>query len=242
MRFALISDVHGNLVPLQAVVEELERESLDGVVCLGDVAATGPQPRETVELLMELDCLTVMGNADAEMLRPISIAGVGGDARRFAEMDRWCAGQFSPGHLEYLRTFRETVSLDLGDGYELLCFHGSPYSFDDTITATTPEGELERLFSGAGAGVAAGGHTHAQMLRRSGEITLVNPGSVGMTVSGAEGNLRNPPWAEYAVISQKNGSLCVELRRVPVDVEKVRRSALHSQMPHAEWWASGWSG
>lgn len=70
MRVAIIADLHGNRIALDVVLADIERESVDGIVCLGDVAATGPQPQETVERLRELDCPVVMGNADTELLRP----------------------------------------------------------------------------------------------------------------------------------------------------------------------------
>lgn len=70
MRIAVIADLHGNLVALEAVLAALADERTDGIVCLGDVAATGPQPRETVERLRAVGCPVVMGNADAWLLDP----------------------------------------------------------------------------------------------------------------------------------------------------------------------------
>jgi predicted phosphodiesterase len=64
MRIALIADIHGNVVALDEVLAELEEKAVDQIVCLGDVAAGGPRPVETLERLRELDCPVVMGNAD----------------------------------------------------------------------------------------------------------------------------------------------------------------------------------
>lgn len=229
MLVALISDLHGNLAALEAVVEDLELERPDRVVCLGDVAATGPQPRETVERLRALGYPVVMGNADDELLRPIPEAE-GEEASKIVEIDRWCAGELSPDHLDYLRGFRPTLEVSLAAGNTLLCFHGSPRSFDEIIAATTPEDALDEMLSGHEAAVMAGGHTHAQLLRRRGETTILNPGSVGL----------NPPGAEYALVAREGGRLRVEMRRLPLDVGEIRRSAMESGMPHAGWWASFW--
>lgn len=229
MRVAMISDLHGNLTALEIVLEDMSRGRPDRVVCLGDAAATGPQPRETVERLRELECPVVMGNADDELLRPLSVAKVGDDARKVAEIDRWCSEQLSPEHLDFIRGFPPTLNVSLGPD-DLLCFHGSPRSFDDVIVAATPDGELDRMISGHEAPVMAGGHTHEQLLRRHGETTLVNPGSVGL----------GPPVAAYAFVSSENGRLEVEFRRLPLDVTRIRRVALDGGMPHAEWWASFW--
>ena len=71
---ALIADIHGNLPALDAVLEELEREGVDQILCLGDVAV-GPQPTETLERVRELGCPVVMGNWDAYFLRRLPGAG-----------------------------------------------------------------------------------------------------------------------------------------------------------------------
>ncbi|MBI3286567.1 MAG: metallophosphoesterase family protein [Chloroflexi bacterium] len=70
MRVAIFSDIHGNLVALEAILAEIERERVDQMICLGDVAATGPQPAETLHRLRELNCPVVMGNTDARFLNP----------------------------------------------------------------------------------------------------------------------------------------------------------------------------
>lgn len=243
MRVALVADIHGNSVSLDAVLSDIEREGVGRVVCLGDVAATGPQPRETVERLMELDPTTVMGNADEDMLRPlrfVSSVKESGDARRVSDIDRWCAGELSEKHRKYIRTFRKTVEVDVG-GRRLLCFHGSPRSNTDVIVSTTPDKELAAMLSGhTGTDVMAGGHTHSQMARRYGSVMFVNPGSVGLPVDGEGDEAHNPPWAEYAIVSSEGEASSVEMRRVAVDVGAVRGAALASGMPHAEWWASDW--
>lgn len=240
MRAALISDIHGNLASLEAALADIEREGVDRVVCLGDVAATGPQPRETIERLMELDPPTVMGNADEDLLIPLSAAKMSEDARRVHDIDRWCAGQLSGECVEYVRTFRATVEISIEGGRSLLCFHGSPESNTEIILSTTSEKELGGMLSGRTADIMAGGHTHAQMLRRHRSAMLINPGSVGLPVDGEGKSLHNPPWAEYAIISSSGGASSVEMRRIPVDVREVRRAALESGMPHARWWASDW--
>ncbi|CAN5590307.1 hypothetical protein BH24ACT22_BH24ACT22_01730 [soil metagenome] len=156
MRVALISDIHGNLSALEKVLADLEHEPPDRILCLGDIAATGPQPHETVQRLRELDFPTVMGNTDAEILRSLSPMKVSDGARRVSEIDRWCAGQLPEDDQEYLKRFTPTLEADLDYGNELLCFHGSPLSFNDVITEATSERELQRLFRGQNATVMAG--------------------------------------------------------------------------------------
>ena len=88
---AIISDVHGNGVALEAVVADAARNEIADIVCLGDLAAGGPQPREVLQRLRELGCRAVRGNADGWLftgLRP----GSSSATRRLAEVVRWGGG------------------------------------------------------------------------------------------------------------------------------------------------------
>ena len=68
MRVALISDIHGNEVALRAVLEEIESEGIEQIVCLGDVATLGPRPGRVIDLIEGLDCPCIMGNHDEFLL------------------------------------------------------------------------------------------------------------------------------------------------------------------------------
>jgi predicted phosphodiesterase len=241
MRIGLIADIHGNLVALDAVLADLERAQVDHVVCLGDVA-WGPQPRQTVERLRALSYPTIMGNADDELFHLPTETPMDEGARVTLDIARWCAAQLSPADLDYLRTFHPLLELPLGAEHTLLCFHGSPRSFHDIIRSTTAEDDLAGMLAGFSATVMAGGHTHEQMLRRYRETIIVNPGSVGLPVERgpAADQARNPPWAEYALVSQENGVLRIELRRVPVDIGAIVQAIRESGMPHAELYAQDW--
>src|SRR5689334_16834432 len=89
MRIAVIADIHGNLAGLEAALEDIAREQPDATVCLGDVAASGPQPHQVVAQLRELHFPVVMGNADAWLLNPPSDEPQDDFMRRIVDIDRW---------------------------------------------------------------------------------------------------------------------------------------------------------
>ncbi|HEV8191691.1 MAG TPA: metallophosphoesterase family protein, partial [Ktedonobacterales bacterium] len=186
MRIGLIADIHGNLVALETVLAELVGESLDDLICLGDVAALGPQPGAVLARLRALGCPVVMGNVDAWLLMPPDTTAAG-------ELDtalaHWCTAQLTDSDLAYVRAFPATYERRLSAERTLLCYHGSPRSFDDVIVPTTPDDALEAMLGNAvaHATILAGGHTHLQMLRRYGDAHLVNPGSVGLPAVGPAG-------------------------------------------------------
>ena len=235
MRIAIISDIHGNLVALESVLSDLKTEHIDHVVCLGDIAADGPQPCEVIAQLKTLNSSVVMGNMDAWFLNPHPHKVRNTKAQRISEIQFWGVSQLSADDLDYLSTFQATVEISLDTTTDLLCYHGSPKSNEEGIVSTTPRKDLEQILSGFHATVLAGGHTHTQMVRRIGDTTILNPGSVGAPTSQT-GPDRHPAWAEYGVIGWGNSGLRIELRRVPVDVNLLVESALESGMPYADWW------
>jgi putative phosphoesterase len=240
MRLALIADIHGNLPALDKVLTELDRDGVDQIVCLGDVAV-GPQPVETLERLRALGCPTIMGNWDACMLG--EAPGVDGElAEMLVDACTWSASQLSTAQREYMQGFQDTLELRLDAEVTLLAFHGSPRSFDDEIYATTPDEELESMLAGHEASVFAGGHTHFQLFRRFGESVVVNAGSVGQPFRRRRrGVMRLSPWAEYCIVAYDSGSLAIELRRTAVDVDALIGTMRRSGMPHSERWAELWS-
>lgn len=243
MRVAIISDIHGNLPALEAVLAEIAAERMDRVVCLGDVAAFGPQPREVIARLRALGCPVVMGNTDAEVLDPTTPDGAPDeDSHRFLELNAWTAGLLSEEDKAYLRSFQPTIAVDLDGGATLLGYHGSPRSFDDRLTPETGHDTLGAWLGSHPAALYAGGHTHLQMLIRHGKALVLNPGSVGLPFDtyprGA--STRNPAWAEYAVVESDRRRLRVELRRTPFDVAALLRAAHESGMPHADWYSADW--
>src|SRR5437868_14817611 len=110
MRIALIADIHGNLPALEAVLEELNGEEVDELVCVGDVAL-GPQPFETVERLRALECPVVMGNWDASFFEPTSLDGDLG--RILTDLREWSSGQLTEEQRRYVLDFVPTVEVPL---------------------------------------------------------------------------------------------------------------------------------
>lgn len=242
MQIALISDIHGNLPALEAVLAELEAEGIDQMVCLGDVALFGPQPRPVLALLKEVACPVVMGNTDAWALDPGPFEARDEDSHRFYGIELWGARELTTGALDYLSSFQPSVEVPFGGGESLLCYHGSPRSNTDTILSTTPDDELDPMLSDYQAIVMAGGHTHTQMLRRFRRTTLINPGSTGLPIvlDASTGKVRSPAWAEYALVGWQAGALGIEFRRTPYDIDSLIEVALACGMPHAEWWVRSW--
>jgi predicted phosphodiesterase len=241
MRIALISDIHGNMVALEAALADIERRGADRIICLGDVALDGPQPRQVLQRLGELSIPTILGNTDQWLLNPLPKAVENEDDKRDMEAAAWVAEQLSAGDRVDLIDFAPTLAYDFGDGFTLLCYHGSPRSYNDRIEPTTPKEDLARWFAEERGLINAGGHTHEPMIRRYGASTLVNPGSVGLPILNPLGGAAiNPTWAEYALLEWDKGRLSIALLRAPYALDDLAAAARASGMPDAEGWLADW--
>ena len=153
MRIAIFGDIHGNTVALRGVLEAIDDRDVDLIVCLGDLAANGPDPAGAVETIADLGCLVVAGNTDADMVSVpewwADPAAVGAPETVFpvVELSLWCARQLTDDHRAFLAGLPPTVELELGSARSLLAFHGSPRSATDVINATTRGDELVEMLN-----------------------------------------------------------------------------------------------
>lgn len=251
MRVALLSDIHGHLLALEAVLNDLATRRVDQIVCLGDTTLCGPQPSACAARIRALGCPTVQGNCDALALRLRAegpTAELMGAYSRFgawvSEIDLWSAQALSDSDAAWLAALPLTLTLPLdAAGATLLCAHGSPQSFNHRLAPDTPEERLAELVGPVEATALACGHTHLPMARIMGDLTIVNPGSIGLPIAHDErGAIYNPiDRTEYGIIEYAGDALRWELRQVALDAAAVRAAARASGMPHADRWGSDWT-
>jgi putative phosphoesterase len=243
MRIAFISDIHGNFTAMEAVLADIISQSVDQVVCLGDVVTLGPQPLEVLNALKELNCVCIKGNHDAATLDPDGALRYDIASHLIPDL-YWCKNQLSPGDLAFIDSFKPTHNIDLPNGENILAFHGSPHSFTDIIQASTPNELLDIHFAGQKAAIFIGGHSHIQMVRRYDSRLILNSGSAGnafrfVYTPGKPVYLL--PWAEYMIIEQSGTSLGIDARRVYFDTKKLLQKVRESQLPSSPWWLSQYS-
>ena len=197
MRVAAISDIHGNLPALEAVLADIEREGVDGIVVAGDTVS-GPWPAEVFDLLDAAGAQVVHGNADRTE-----------EVERFsAEQASWNVERLGSHRIAEVVAWPLTLELEVdGLGSVLVC-HSTPVADTPIYTRITPDEELVTLLGPIDQDVLLSGHTHMQYDRTlSSGLRVVNPGSVGMPYEGARG-------AYWALLGPG-----VEFRRSEYDVE-----------------------
>lgn len=239
MRIALLSDFHGNLPALEAVVADLRPRGVDTIVNLGDILSGPLLPLETARYLMAQDWPTIAGNHERQLLA-ITAAKPGGASDRFA---RECLGE---AELDWLRALPATLRLN----DEVFLCHGTPrrdieYFLDsqvgERLVLASAEEVAERLGEERSELVCCG-HTHIpRVLRSARGQWLVNPGSVGLQAwddDHPEPHVAEmgSPDARYAIAEKTAQGWRVTSISVPYDHEAAARiAARNGREDWARW-------
>ena len=227
VRIAVVSDVHGNLAALEAVVADLRLTAPDLVLQAGDAAVLGARPAETVDRLRELAWPALVGNTDQMLWEPAARAEQEQRAPRlgswlavlFDVLGPWAAERLGDEQVAWLRSQPEERHIA---GVRLV--HASP---GDLWRAPMPEAadaELAAAYGGAEAAVAVYGHIHRPFVRELPGLSVANCGSVGLPWDG-------DPRAAYALVDDGRPAI----RRVEYDLERSRRDLAASGFPLPAW-------
>lgn len=222
---AVISDIHGNLWALEAVLRDLDRVSPQQVVVAGDLAFGGPTPGECVALIRRRGYPTIRGNTD-EWLTNAPGAGVPGGV---ADAAAWTRARLTAEDRRYLSVlpFLWRTSHDAGD---ILVVHATPWSISDAVMPDASEATVVRVFQEAGAAAVVYGHIHIAYVRELDGRLLINPGSVGLPYDG-------DPRASYALFSADRGAWRTTLHRVDYDLSEALNASRQSDNPEGQRWA-----
>jgi len=216
-RVAVLSDIHGNVIALEAVRAALRKEKPDVVMIAGDLAFNGHDPAGSIAVLRAMEtegAIIVAGNTDIAVADfdftaafPWMAEGIPEPMRLAAE---WAHDALDDGDLAWLRRLPAERRLRIGETM-LLLTHASPGSqtagFDKDLDASAT---LERL-SGTDARIICCGHTHVPEVRDFGWKQVVNAGSAGYVFDG-------DPTASWALITIDDGAVSAEIRRTEFDV------------------------
>lgn len=240
MRIAIVSDIHGNLPALEAVVRDIGRRGVDAVVNLGDSLSGPLMPLETAQFLMAQDWVHLAGNHERQLLTV--------PAERCGPSDAFAHSRLGAKEFEWLASLKPALRFN---PQVMLC-HGTPDSdlvyFLETVeptcfrAATMPE--IDARLGQVDAELIACGHTHVpRVVRASSGQLIVNPGSVGLP-----GYDDIHPWphvvetgspdARYAIVERTEDGWISTLVSVPYDHAKMAALAMARERPD---WASALS-
>ena len=247
MRIGCLSDIHGNALALEAVLEDASRRAIDRWIDLGDSLYGPLEPLKTWRLLRSIGAASCAGNEDRLVIEAFN---AGNTANATA---RYVIENLGREPVEWLRSLPRGLSHETG----IFGCHGTPasdttYLLEDVSTGRMRLRDLEsieRELAGVTAALVACGHSHyPRVVEIAGGRRIVNPGSVGLQAYNDDHPNRHVmetggPEASYAVIELRDGRWLVEHRRVSYDHEAAASLARRNgRVDWARWLATGSAG
>ncbi|PKM81654.1 MAG: YfcE family phosphodiesterase [Firmicutes bacterium HGW-Firmicutes-14] len=226
MKIAVISDIHGNLAALQAVLADIEHKGPDYVCCAGDLVGYGPFPNEVINVIRENKIPSVLGNYDDAIGNRRIVCGCDYKDDESAAIGsasiQWTSEQITEENRAFLKDL--PFGIDLGtENCGVRVVHGSPRRLNEYLHQELEEKVLNELLVECTAGVIVCGHTHVPYFKHIGGKLLVNAGSVGKPRHG-------DPRASYSVV-EINGTARAKIYYVEYDVESTAGAIIEKGLP-----------
>ena len=220
MKIAAISDIHGNIYSLMKVLEDIDEQKVDLVVCLGDLVGYGPHPNEVIALIKRRDIPCIKGNYDA------SVVDGGFTFIRDTSINSfslpWAVEEVRASNKYYLSQLPTKLDYDI-NGVKVIFTHGSPYKINEYLFE---DGEnTKKLMEEISEDVLICAHTHIPSYKKFGNKVFINVGSVGKPKIGR-------PNATYALIEIKEDkTIDVKFRELGYEYKRIVKDAQMLQFP-----------
>jgi hypothetical protein len=226
MKITLISDIHGNLHALEAVLRHARNQAADQMVLnLGDLTGYGPHPEQVVRWSKNERVTNILGNYDKKVIRKAyrktGWQKVNNPDKR--AMFAWTYQALSKNSIKYLKTLPETRQFEIA-GKQVLMTHGSPASISEHLGIDTLDERLAALAEMTDAEIILSGHSHKAFKRQVKNTLFINPGSVGRLDDG-------DPRASFAILEIDDGGVEVHFYRVPYDIMSAVNAMRMTRLP-----------
>lgn len=233
MKLAAISDIHGNIFALDAVLQDIETQEIDLIVNLGDIVSGGLFPSETAERLLPLNLPTIKGNHERQLLET--------QPEKMGLSDSHAYRHLKPEHWDWLRSMPAELMLH----GEILMIHGVPgddkvYLLEEVTesgVSASSHLRVNEYVKHQSASLILCGHTHIpRSLELSSGCLIVNPGSVGLQAYDDDHPFfhkmeSGSPHARYAILEKRSDKWTVAFRQVIYNWDAAAECAMANNRP-----------
>lgn len=228
MKIAFISDIHGNAIALDAVLNDIKTKGIDKIYVLGDICYRGPEPKRSLDLVRSLKTEVIKGNADEWVVRGVREGEVPEKALELMNKEReWTVSKLEQSDLEYLESLPTQIKFEVS-GVAIHGFHATPDSLFEIILPNADDNIVEtRMMHASDAQVYVYAHIHKPYIRYIHGKVIMNIGSVGLPFDGLAK-------ASYGLVEIEDGTLQTSIQRVSYDVERVVQLYQEGDYPNAE--------
>lgn len=227
MKIAIITDIHGNYPALRAVLEEIDDQQIDKIVCLGDIVGIGPDTNEVIDLLIgRTDIDYVIGNHEKAVIAAFNNVPPPGGHLNEREHHEWIAERIKPDYIDFINRFPLILTYEvLGHVILFVHYHLKDYDFISIDKEPNVE-SLDLLYEKSNYDLVCFGHHHIVHEFKSQNRHYLNPGSLGCY---------HKPLARYGIVEVSEEGINHQLREVPYDNKEFLESYRILQVPESEF-------
>lgn len=221
MKLAVLSDIHGNLPALNAVLKDINNIGVNKYIIAGDHIVDCPQPNEVLDKIKSLNAYIIKGNREQYVTEYHQ--GMHNEWNNHKQMSAvlWTYNTLNEQNIKYINELPEQLNISFTGIDAIRVVHGSPLKINDKLFPFTHTERLEKAVKAVKEPVLICGHTHESWSRIAYNKLIVNPGSVGVPFN-------NNRFAEYAVLVWENNKWTVSHCQVKYDLGELENTFIES--------------
>lgn len=206
MRLAVIADIHGNYPALEAVLEDINQQDVDEIIVAGDAINGGPCTREVLDTIYERNLRMVIGNHEEYLLQTRDDAT---DMPPEWGTSYWTVAGMTKADFDFIESLPTQITVK-----NMAIYHASPVNIARSIFPNSSDEEIAALFGDVSEDIIITAHTHLPLVRYWRDKTIINPGSVGMSLDGN-------PMPSYVILTWIESRFIIQHRRVQYDLDAI---------------------
>jgi len=226
IKIAVLSDIHGNGIALNYVVEDIKRQNINKIIILGDVVMKGPMPMQVLEGLKKFDVLAwIKGNTEMwfEEINENWIPETNREKELYSYY-MYAREKMKPEDIAFINNLPLEYKLTC-NSVKILCVHGTPKSIIEAIDGTVPVEDIKEIIKDVDEDVILCGHSHCSFIGEVQGKKIFNTGSIGNSLDGDNR-------ASYGILDFTDENVQLINRRISYSIKELVEVAEKNNFPN----------